>query len=145
MADIAFNVAKGRHAYYASLPSTNDALILVFLEATGLVDDATMADYDTLSAILAGDTNEQSTLGRQTLSNVSVTVNDTDNQVEIDADDVTVSDPSGNGVGAVVICYDPDTTGGDDSTIIPLTKHDYVITPDGDELIVEIDNFVLCT
>lgn len=145
MADIAFNVAKGRHAHYASLPATNDALILVFLELTGLVDDATMIDYDTLAAVLAGASNEQTTLGRQTLAGVSVTVNDTDNRVELDANDVVIANPTGNDTGAALICYDPDTAGGTDSDIIPLSKHDYVLTPEGDQLTVGISNWVLCT
>jgi hypothetical protein len=144
-ADIAFNVAKGRHAHYGSLPGTNDALILVFLEADALVGDATMEDYDTLAAVLAGASNEQSTLGRQTLTGASVTVNDTDDQVEVDAADVVIDPASGDPTGAALVCYDPDTTGGDDTTIIPLTKHSYDITPDGSELTVTVSNFVVCT
>lgn len=145
MANIAFNVAKGRHAYYASLPAANDALVLVFLEATGLVADSVMEDYDTLAQVLAGASNEQTTLGRQTLAGVTVTVDDTGNQVVLDANDVVIATATGTPTGAALICYDPDTTAGDDTTIVPLSKHDYTITPDGSELTVEINNFVLCT
>jgi hypothetical protein len=142
MGNIVFNVALGRVAYYASLPATNDALIMVPLEATGLVDDATMRDYDTLSDILAGATNEQtSNMTRKTLGSVTVTVNDTDNRVDLDCADVTWTAATGNAVGAVVICYDPDTTGGDDTTLIPLTMHAVAMTPDGSDYTLTITDF----
>ena len=67
MADIVFNIAKGKVGYYASLPAASDALIVVPIEATGIVADATMADYDTLSDLLAGASNEQTTMGRKTV------------------------------------------------------------------------------
>lgn len=142
MANLVFNIALGRLAYYASLPATNDALIMVPLEASGLVADATMRDYDTLSDLLAGATNEQtSNMTRKTLASVSATVNDTDNRVDIDAADVTWTAATGNAIGAVVICYDPDTTGGDDTTLIPLTKHDVSMTPDGSDFTLTVSDF----
>lgn len=142
MANLVFNIALGRLAYYASLPATNDALIMVPLEATGLVSDATLRDYDTLSDLLAGATNEQtSNMTRKTLASVSATVNDTDNRVDIDAADVTWTAATGNAIGAVVICYDPDTTGGDDTTLIPLTKHDVSMTPDGSDFTLTVSDF----
>lgn len=141
MANIVFNQALGRLAYYASLPGTNDALIMVPLETSGLVDDATMRDYDTLDAILAGASNEQTDMGRKTLASVTVTVNDTDDRVDIDAADVTWTEATGDPIGAVVICYDPDTTGGDDTALIPLTKHDVSMTPDGSDFTLTISDF----
>lgn len=134
MSDIVFNIAKGKAAYLAGLPATNDALILVPLESSGLVSDATMRDYDTLAAILAGATNEQTTIGRKTLANVTVTVDDTNDRVDVDADDVTYTAATGSAVGAVVICYDPDTTGGTDADLIPLVKLDAVFTPSGNDV-----------
>lgn len=142
MADIVFNVACGRTAYYASLPAANDALILVPLEATGLVADATMRDYATLSALLAGATNEQTTMGRKTLANVTVTVDNTNDRVPIDADDVTYSAPTGNAIAAVVVCYDPDTTTGTDADLIPLSKHDLAATPDGNDIVISIADLI---
>lgn len=131
MANITLNVALGRVAHYASLPAANDGLVMVPLEATGLVADTVMRDYDTLADLLAGASNEQTTVGRKALTNITVTVNDTDNRVDIDCDNVTWTSPTGNPVGAVVICYDPDTTGGTDADLIPVTKHDVTWTPDG--------------
>jgi hypothetical protein len=139
MADIPFNISLGKVAYYASLPATNDALILVPLETSGLVSDATMRDYDTLAAILAGATNEQTTMGRKTITSVTVTVDDTNDRVESDFADQTYTAASGNAISAFLVCYDPDTTTGTDSTVIPLSKHDFVATPNGvDDIIVQV-------
>lgn len=145
MADITFNIALGRIAHYASLPASNDALVLIPLEASGLVDDATMRDYDTVAAILAGASNEQTTIGRKTLSGVTATADDTDDRLEVDADDVTWTSPTGTAVGAVVIAYDPDTTGGTDADLIPLTKHGVSWTPDGNAFTLTVADFFRAT
>jgi len=138
MGSFVFNVSKGKVAYYASLPGTNDALIAIPIEATGVQADATLIDLDTVAAILAGSTNEQATMGRKTLAAVSSTVDDTANQAVVDADDVTWSSATGSAVSDVLIAYDPDTTTGDDTTLIPLTWHDFVATPDGTDLVAAI-------
>lgn len=134
MANIVFNIALGKVKYYAELPAANDALIVVPIETSGIVSDATMRDYDDLSALLAGASNEQTTMGRKTLASVTVTVDDTNDRVAIDAADVTWTGATGNAISALVVCYDPDTTGGTDADLIPLTKHDFAITPDGSDV-----------
>lgn len=131
MGNIVFNQALGRVASLAALPAANDGLVAVPLEAAGLVTDATMRDYDDLATLLAGASNEQTSMGRKTLSGVTVTVDDTNDRVAVDCADITWTSATGNAVGAVVICYDPDTTTGTDSDLIPLTKHDVTMTPDG--------------
>lgn len=145
MADIVFNIALGKVKYYAELPATNDALIMVALESSGLVADSVMRDYDTLTDLLAGASNEQTTVGRKTLASVAVTVNDTLDRVELDAADITWPAPTGNAIGAVVICYDPDTTGGTDADLIPLTKHGLSWTPDGNSFTLAVADFYRAT
>ena len=139
MADIVLNVAKGREAYYGSLPATNDAIIAVPLEATGLVGDSTMVDYDTLAAVLAGASNAQTTMGRKTLSGVTVTVDDTNDRVYVDADNPVWTSATGNATGALLFCYDPDTTASSDSNIIPISKHDFAATPAGGDITAGIN------
>ncbi|MFD9444950.1 hypothetical protein [Streptomyces sp. NPDC060001] len=141
MANIVFNVALGRLAHYASLPAANDALIMVPIETTGIVADSVMRDYDDLGALLAGASNEQTTMGRKTLASVTATVDDTNDRVNIDAADATWTAATGNAISAVVICYDPDTTGGTDADLIPLTKHDVTMTPDGSDFTLTISDF----
>lgn len=145
MADICFNIAKGRLAYYASLPAANDALILILLEATGLEADSVLRDYDDVATLLAAATNEQTTGGRKTVTAVTVTVDDTNDRVNLDFADQTWTALTGNGIAALLIAYDPDTTGGTDSTLVPLTKHDLAITPDGSDLVVTVADFARCS
>ena len=141
MATIVFNIALGRLAYYTSLPAANDGLVLIALESSGLETDAVLRDKDDFAAVVAGTTNEQTTVGRKTLASVTVTVDDTNDRVALDAADVTWTSPTGNAIGAVVICYDPDTTGGTDSDLVPLTKHDLTWTPDGNNFTLAIADF----
>ncbi|MFL1904764.1 hypothetical protein ACJWDR_37525 [Streptomyces tauricus] len=141
MANIVFNIALGRLAYYASLPATNDALIMVPIETSGIVADSVMRDYDDLGALLGGASNEQTTMGRKTLASVTSAVDDTNDRWNMDAADVTWTEATGNAISAVVICYDPDTTGGTDADLIPLTKHDVTMTPDGSDFTLTISDF----
>jgi len=135
MADLIFNIAKGMIKYYASLPATNDALIVVPLESSGIEADGTLKDYDDLSSLLAGTSNEQTSLGRKTVnSGIVITVDDTNDRVDIDAPDQVWTGTLGNPVGALLWCYDPDTTTGDDGDIIPVSKHDFSFTPDGTDV-----------
>lgn len=145
MANIVFNRALGAIANYASLPAANDALILVPLEASGLETDAVLRDKDDLAALTSGTTNEQTTVGRKTLTGVTVTIDDTNDRVSIDCADVTWTAPTGNAIGAVVICYDPDTTTGTDADLVPLTKHDLAWTPDGNNFSLAIADFCRVT
>lgn len=139
MANIVFNIALGRLGQYGDLPATADSLIAVPFAAAGLPSDATMRDYATLTAVKAGAT-EQTTLGRKTLANITVTVDNTNDRVAIDCDDVVWTATSGAAIGAVVICYKPDTAS-TDTQIIPLTKHDVAMTPDGTTFTLSVADF----
>jgi len=142
--DLSLHTIRAYDADLASLPAAADALILVPLEASGLVSDATMVDYDTLADILNGASNEQTTVGRKTLASITVTVDDTNDRVVIDAADVVYTAPTGNAIGAVVICYDPDTTTGTDADLVPISKHDLAWTPDGNNFTITIADLVYC-
>ncbi|KAA6216403.1 hypothetical protein [Streptomyces filamentosus] len=141
MANIVFNTALGRVAALAALPAANDALVAIPLEAAGLVSDTVMRDYSDLAALLAGATNEQTAMGRKTLTGVTATVDLTADRVNVDCADITWTAATGSAVGAVVICYDPDTTTGTDADLIPLTKHDVVLTPDGNNFTLTVADF----
>jgi hypothetical protein len=136
-----FNIAKGKIAYYAGLPAANDALIAIPIEASGVESDATLIDYDTVSALLAAANNEQSTMGRKTLASVSVTVNDTSDRVDLDSADIVWTTATGNAISDILICYDPDTTGGTDADLIPLSWHDFAATPDGTDITATVSDF----
>ena len=140
MGNFVANISKGRFVHYCTMPETNDGIIVVPLEATGIVADDALKDYDTLDALLTGATNEQTTMGRKTISgaSVTVTVDDTNNRVDVDAPDQTWTGATGNAISDVVFCYDPDTTGGADTAIIPMTYHDFALTPDGSDVVLQV-------
>src|SRR5215211_8913369 len=102
--DFTFNNAMGRLRTFAELPAANDALIVVPIETTGLEADGTLRDYDDLLALLAGASNEQTTLGRKTISaSVTVTVDDTNNRVDIDTPDQVWTAGTGNAIAKLLI------------------------------------------
>ena len=134
MSDFVFNIAKGEVKNFCKLAAANDALVYVPIETTGIEADSTLKDYDDLSALLAGSSNEQTTLGRKTVTSATITVDDTNDRVDIDIADQTWAASAGNAVSAVLICYDGDTTSGTDANITPLTDHAFVVTPDGTDI-----------
>jgi hypothetical protein len=137
MADLVFNIAKGKVAQYAALPLTNDAFIAVPIETSGIVSDATMRDYADLGTLIAGASNEQTTMGRKTMTGVAATVDNTADKMLVDADDVVWTAAAGNAISAVVICYDADTTSGTDTNLVPLVKLDCAMTPDGSDFTMQ--------
>lgn len=139
MANQVFNISKGRFAHWATLPAASDALIVVPIETTGLEGDDTLNNHDNLSVLLAAANNEQTTLGRKTVSaSVTVTVDDTNNWVDVDMPDQVWTAGTGNAISKLLICYDGDTGAGSDTDILPLTHHDFTITPDGSDITAQI-------
>ncbi|MET7395616.1 hypothetical protein ABZS66_19210 [Dactylosporangium sp. NPDC005572] len=143
MADGVFNNVKGKVKYYTELPATNDALIVVLIKASGLEADDTLNNYDDLAALLAAANDEAdfTNYTRKTLASITNTVDDTANRFDADAADLTYTSAGGatnNSIGKAIVCYDPDTTTGTDSSIIPLTYHDCVFTTDGTDQVVSL-------
>lgn len=142
MSNITFNVAKGRvvelYNRVKSNDPTNAAIILVPIETSGLEADATLIDADTLTALLSGTTNEQTTMGRKTLTDADLAAlpapDDTNDRYEVSLPTVTWTAASGNAISKIAVCYDPDTTGGTDANIIPLTMFDFAQTPSGADI-----------
>lgn len=126
-----FNIVKGRYVYYATLPAANDALIWVLFKAASLETDPTLKDYDDLAALIAAAGNDEATFtgySRQTATGVTVTVDDTNDRVDVDAADPSWSPTTGENEGKIVLVYDPDTTTGTDSSVIPQFADDFVVT-----------------
>lgn len=147
MADIVFNIAKGRVAELYNRVDTNDAansaLVIVPVDVAA-VTDATLRDFDTLAAILAGGVTERTTGGwnRKTLTDadlVAFAPDDTNDRVDLDIPDQTWTAVSAGAVTDLIICYDNDTTAGTDANLVPLTLHDFAITPDGSDVVAVIN------
>lgn len=147
MADIVFNIAKGRVVELFNRVDTNDpansALVIVPVDV-GATSDATIRDFDTLAAVLAGGVTERTTGGwnRKTLTDADITFpapDDTNDRFDIDIPDQTWTAVTAGAVTDLIICYDNDTTAGTDSNLIPLTMQDFAITPDGSDVQVVIN------
>jgi len=142
MANVVYNVAKGRVVEYYNRVKSNDpansALILVPLETSGLESDATLIDKDDLAAVLSGATNEQTTMGRKTLTDSDLAAlpapDDGNDRFDVSLPTVTWTAATGNAISKILVCYDSDTTGGADSAIIPLCQFDAAVTPDGNDI-----------
>lgn len=142
MAQIVFNIAKGRvielHDRVKSNDPANSALILIPLETSGLESDATLIDKDTVADVLSGATNEQTTMGRITLTDSDLAAT----PAPVDASDYNERAlptkswlaATGNAVSKILVAYDPDTTGGTDANLVPLTMFDFAVTPSGTEI-----------
>jgi hypothetical protein len=152
MANYVFNIAKGRVAEFYNRVENNDpstsALIVVVLAATGLEAQGTLQDKDDLAAVVAGATNEVTGTGwnRKTLTDTELASfpapDDTNDRYAVAVPTFNWTPSIGADASAsLVICYDSDTTGGADSAIVPLTHHDFAVTPDGNQVIVSAGDF----
>lgn len=139
MAHIVFNVAKGRIGEFYNRVKSNDpanaAFILIPIETSGLESDGTLIDADTVAAVLAGTTNEQTTMGRKTLTDAELAAvpspDDGNDRYDFSLPATTWTLPNGNAISKILVAYDSDTTGGTDSNLIPCTMFDLVDDPDG--------------
>lgn len=148
MADFIFNIAKGKISEYAARVNANDpansVLVMMVLATSGLESDAVLKDKDDFAAVVSGTTNEVTNAGyaRKTFdqtAGITITVDDTNDRVDIDIPDQTFSAiVAGDGWSKIVIGYDSDSTAGADSAIIPISCHDFVVTPDGTDILVQV-------
>jgi hypothetical protein len=149
MANFVFNIAKGRTTEYYNRVENNDpstsALIVIPLETSGLEAQSVLEDVDTVSALIAGTTNEQTTMGRKTLTDVELAAlpapDDSGNKYSLDLPDVTWTAATGNAISALVVAYDDNTGTGTDANIIPLTYHDFIVTPSGTDIVATTAEF----
>lgn len=130
MAALIPNIAKGRFARYADLPEASDGLVWILLALAGLVSDAVLRDYDTVADILAGASAEATFTGyaRVAATSVVVTVDDTNDRVDVDAADPQWNPTSSEALGKIVLAYDGDTAAGTDANLTPLFADDFAVT-----------------
>lgn len=157
MANGVFNIARGKLAYYyyavenslvvtaagtpAFTSAADSALVIVLLETTGLEVDDTLNNHDELAALLATATNEQTNQARKVLTDTELAAvpapNDTANTLTLIIPDITWVALAGNAISKLLVCFRP-TAGAADSAIIPLTYHDFVVTPDGSDVTADV-------
>lgn len=146
MANLMFNVAKGKAGQYFDNVENNSpagCLIRIFaIDANGETDD-NMIDTDNMTALFATLANEVTNTNYTNKSvaaaNITITLDDTNNRLDVDIDDQTWSSiASGDSWTDLVVAYDPNGSDTDANTI-PISLHDFAVTPDGSDIIAQID------
>lgn len=145
MADFVFNIAKGRVAELYNRVDLGDPatarLTIVIIDANG-DSDATMKDRDDIAALLGGTANEvtNTNYARKTIAAGDIAAfapDDTNDRVDLDiADQTWTAIAAGTAWTDFLVCYNP--AAGADSTIVPMTNHDFAITPDGSDITAQI-------
>jgi len=143
MANIVFNIAKGRVGEYFNRVKSNDpansAIILVPLSATDT--EANLQDLDDLASVIAAAPNEAgASWGRKTLTDAdlaAIAPDDVNNRFPAPLPQVTWTAPvAGQNTVGLLVCYDGDTTAGTDANIIPLVHCDFAVTADGNDVVL---------
>jgi len=134
VADFVFNIAKGAFVEKFRDGAANGGVLLLIAADT---DDA-MGDTDTLAALLATGANEATdgSYARKTGLTGTITVDDTNNRVDVDLPDQTWSALAGAAITDAVVFYEEAAA---DATRIPLTNHDFAVTPDGSDVTLQFN------
>jgi hypothetical protein len=147
MANLILNIALGRVAELYNRVDTNDpansALIIAIFNTSAA--DSVIKDLDTLAAIEAdANTAEVANSGyaRKVLTDadlVAFAPDDANDRVDLDIPDQTwTAVAAGIAWTDLLVAYDNDTTGGTDANIVPLSWHDFAVTPDGSDIVAVI-------
>lgn len=150
MANGVFNIARGKIGYYLDdamgLSAANSRLVIVVFSL--IEADDTLNNYGDLAAIEAGSNTEADATNYARIevaaAGVTLSVDDTGNtaKVVIDADQTWTSVANDDTNGAwdkLLICWDGDNAAGTDANIIPLTYHDFSVTPNGGNITADFD------
>ena len=148
MADFVYNIAKGRVAELYNRVDLSDpanaVLVIVVIDTSA--GDATLIDLDTLALIESNGSTAEVTntnYARKVLDDSDVTAfapDDANDRVDLDfADQTWTAVASGDGWTDLLVCYDSDSTGGADSGIVPMTQHDFAVTPDGSDITAQLN------
>lgn len=136
MADFVFNIAKG--AVAEKLRDAATSLGILLLKTAGT--DAALKDLDTVAAIEAEASTAEATdasYARKTGITATVTVDDTNDRVDVDCPDQTWAALDGDPItDAIFFCEESAA----DSGRVPLTLQDFVVDPDGTDVVMELNS-----
>jgi hypothetical protein len=141
----------GTTRYYAGLPGTNDAIVLVMLQS-GHQDDDVLRDYDYVAQVLGNSANKECTAAnyarKQITSGATVTFDNVNNRVDVGLPTQTwvslgamTGTNSRQEIAAILVCYQANVSSGTDSTLQVLSKHYYPFLADGSNRQVTISAF----
>ncbi len=148
MANDVFNIARGTVGWYmgdalglAPAPSVMTIVVLEVVEA-----DDTLNNHNDLGALIAASNTEATATNLNTTrdetddTGMSITIDDSANDAQAEKDaDVTWSSVSGTAAVKLLTCYDADSGAGTDANIVPLTYHDFAVTPNGGDITADFD------
>lgn len=148
MADLVFNISKGRVAELYNRVDLGDpsaARLYVIPVDVAAVSDATLRDLDDFAAIITAGVTERAATGwnRKTLAAAdlaTLTVDDTNDRMPADFADQTWTAVTAGAVTDLVVCYSA-TGSPTNAQLIPLTLHDFAITPDGSDVVATVADF----
>ena len=131
MADFMFNIAKGAFVEKFRDSAANGGILLLKVADA----DDTMRDTDDIAALLAtvADEATDASYARKTGLTGTIAVDDTNNRVDVDLPDQTWTALAGAAITDAVVFYQEAAA---DASRIPLTLHDFVITPDGSDVTI---------
>lgn len=147
------NISKGRFVEFAIRINANDpvnsVLVIDLLATTGLEVDSVLLDKDTFTDLVSGATNFATGTGwaRKSIDNtggITVTVDDTNDRTDVDIPDQTwtaVADAADD-VSRLATGYDSDSTAGTDANIVYVSSHDFIIQPDGSDVVAQVTNLL---
>jgi hypothetical protein len=150
MANFVFNISKGRAVeFYVRVDSNDPAaseLVIAILATSGIEADSALIDSDNFSEVVDGTTNEVTNSGyaKKVLTETELAAfspDDGNDRADIDLPDQTwTAVGAGDGWNDLVVSYDP--VGSQTHTdMIPMTLHDFVVTPDGSDITAQINVF----
>lgn len=138
MADFVFNIAKGSVAEMFRDAAANGLMLL--LKAAEA--DSALKDHDDLAALLgaAGNTEADFTnYVRKTGLTGTITVDDTNDRVDVDIPDQTWSAAGGasnNTLTDLIVAYENAAA---DASRVPLTNHDFAVTTTGGDITAQVN------
>ena len=149
MGNFVFNRSKGRFVEFAERVNANDPTnsVLQVSAWNTAAADSTLIDLDTVAQVEAdGGTAEVTNSGyaRKTFadSTITITYDDTNDRVDLDvADQTWTAVAAGTAWTDLMFAYDSDSTGGTDANQVPVSFHDFAVTPDGSDITATIAVF----
>lgn len=148
MADLVFNVSKGRVAELYQRVDAGDpaaARLYVIPISAGAVSDATARDCDTFADLVTAGVTERTANGwnRKTLTSTDLTAlspDDANDRMDLDFADQVWTAVSADAVTDLVICY-ASVASPTNAQLQPLTMHDFAITPSGGDVTAQVAVF----
>lgn len=137
MADFAYNIVKGRAVELTNRVKVGDpaaARLYVIPVDVAAVTDATLKDVDDFAGVISAGVTERNTNGwsRTTIAAADITAltpDDVNDRFDADFIDLTWT-PTSGAVTDLIVCY-ASVGSPTNAQLMPISQHDFAITPDG--------------